>query len=191
MESGYSDISYLKVGTPRQQLVWRALTEHQVMTKLSGFSPALVSTICVGLDKAGSDLDILCCHQEEGKLRRLLKDHFGGYPKFYIRKRRSELAELVCTFLLEGFEIEIFSSTQPVEQQNGFRHFRQMQRIIELGGEAIRKKIMEFRYKGHKTEPAIALALGLEGDPYQAVMELENFSDKTLKVMIVRAAGES
>lgn len=105
---------------------------------------------------------------------------------FSLRQRSAPLRGIVCSFCLEGFYIETFCSKEPVAEQNGFRNFRQMQRIIRLGGEPARRRIVAYRHKGLKTEPAIAAALGLQGDPYQAVLELEVENDKKLVERIKR-----
>ncbi|MGL5579695.1 MAG: DUF4269 domain-containing protein, partial [Cetobacterium sp.] len=43
-----------------------------------------------------------------------------------------------------------------------------------------RQKIIELKKDGMKTEPAFAFLLKLEGNPYDKILELENYSDYEL-----------
>jgi hypothetical protein len=45
-------------------------------------------------------------------------------------------------------------------------------RILLEKGEAFRSQIVELKRQGMKTEPAFALLLGLEGDPYLELLKL-------------------
>jgi hypothetical protein len=44
-------------------------------------------------------------------------------------------------------------------------------RTLEREGEGFREKIRSLKASGIKTEPAFALLLGLESDPYSAILE--------------------
>lgn len=46
-------------------------------------------------------------------------------------------------------------------------------KILEQQGEEFRKEILELKERGYKTEPAFALLLGLQGNPYEALLQLE------------------
>jgi len=46
-------------------------------------------------------------------------------------------------------------------------------KILEQEGKQFRKKIIALKEQGYKTEPAFATLLGLEGNPYEALLELE------------------
>ena len=46
-------------------------------------------------------------------------------------------------------------------------------KLLAQHGEAFRQQIVSLKRQGYKTEPAFALALGLEGDPYLALLTLE------------------
>ena len=64
-------------------------------------------------------------------------------------------------------------STQ-LEQQFGFRHHVVMARLINLVGDIFREKVRDLKLAGKKSEPAIADILGLNGDPYESVAELND-----------------
>ncbi len=57
-----------------------------------------------------------------------------------------------------------------------------------LGGDAFRTAVMERRRGGLKTEPAFAAVLGLAGDPYSALLDVEARSDADL-VRLLNGAG--
>ena len=53
-------------------------------------------------------------------------------------------------------------------------------RILQLANVAFREEIKALKQRGVKTEPAFTQLLDLPGDPYQAVLDLENYSDEQL-----------
>jgi len=55
-----------------------------------------------------------------------------------------------------------------------------MARLINLGGDIFREKVRDLKLAGKKSEPAIANILGLIGDPYESVAELNDLSDGEL-----------
>ena len=46
-------------------------------------------------------------------------------------------------------------------------------KLLQKGGHLFRRRVMELKTRGIKTEPAFALVLGLQGDPYEALLTLE------------------
>jgi hypothetical protein len=76
----------------------------------------------------------------------------------------------------------------PVEQQRGWRHFVVERRLLALGGEDLQEAVLAQRRRGMKTEPAFAAALGLNDDPYLALLDLGEQDDETL-VSVLRVAG--
>ena len=66
------------------------------------------------------------------------------------------------------------------------RHFRIEERLLALNPD-LRPKVLELKRQGMKTEPALAKVLGLPGDPYEAILRLEDLDDPALQAMI-RAA---
>ena len=62
-----------------------------------------------------------------------------------------------------------------------------MARLVNLGGDIFREKVRDLKLAGRKSEPAIADILGLIGDPYERVAELNDLSDGEL-VRLMRDA---
>jgi GNAT superfamily N-acetyltransferase len=91
---------------------------------------------------------------------------------------------LVASFSSEGLALEVFCQDLPVTQQHAFRHMVIEGRLLVLGGEALRDKIVALKRAGTKTEPAFAAVLGLSGDPYAALLRLEAYSDARLVALL-------
>ena len=60
-------------------------------------------------------------------------------------------------------------------------------RLLRLGSRALRDRVVALKRSGMRTEPAFAQLLGLGGDPYRAVLELEGESDEALRDRLRRA----
>jgi hypothetical protein len=84
----------------------------------------------------------------------------------------------------------VFGQALPVERQAAYVHLLQTHRVIQLGGEPWRSAIQKLKSNGIKTEPALAQLLGLTGDPYQAVLQLQNHDDESL-IAIITAASQN
>ena len=72
---------------------------------------------------------------------------------------------------LGSFVFEIFGQNLPTEEQNAYRHMIKEHSILLEKGEEFRKQIIALKLRGIKTEPAFADLLGLEGDPYKAILD--------------------
>lgn len=142
--------------------------------ELSGFDPVLVGTIPIDIDVPGSDLDILCCWQDAEEFCTVLKRLFSTQEGFCIRMEsiRGQIS-VIASFILEGWEVEIFGQNIPTRQQMGYRHMLVEERIVKERGDQFRHAVRSLKMQGIKTEPAFAQLLGLGGDPYLALLELE------------------
>jgi hypothetical protein len=96
---------------------------------------------------------------------------------------------VIASFEAEGWQFEIFGQARPVAEQQGWRHFLVEQRLLAIGGPWLRTAVMAKRREGAKTEPAFAAALDLQGDPYQALLELEHWPDRALAELIATASN--
>lgn len=47
--------------------------------------------------------------------------------------------------------------------------------LLKTYGDPFRERIIQLKKQGIKTEPAFAQLLGLKGDPYLALLDLEKF----------------
>jgi len=183
----WRDPSYLLRGTERQRAAYRLLRELRLFEDLRDYTPVLVGTIPLGIDVAGSDLDIVCEVQvpEMETFTRRVTAAFGHQPDFHLkRKRINGLPTVVAGFTAstEGytFPVEIFGQPRPVTAQNAYRHMVVEARLLALGGEPARRAIRRLKQQGLKTEPAFARYFRLEGDPYQTLLELAALDDEAL-----------
>lgn len=168
----FTDIAYLQQGNTRQRETYAVLKDNQVMERLQLFSPVLAGTIPIGVDITGSDLDILCCFTDPVHFAEVVKTGFKQETGFKIRTQSMPggLA-VIAGFFCDAFEIEVFGQRLPVQQQYGYRHMLVEYALLQRFGASLRQEVIELKKRGYKTEPAFARALGLEGDPYEALLQ--------------------
>ncbi|WP_375417239.1 DUF4269 domain-containing protein [uncultured Hymenobacter sp.] len=170
-------------GTPRQRAAYHALRRLGIWLTLGAFQPVLVGTIPLGIDIATSDLDVICAvHPDQlPQFERLLRQHYGRLPGFQLARATGRTQDsLVSNFRFGGFEIEVFGQDLPTDQQNAFRHLVVEQALLQAGGAAWRQAVRGLKQRGLKTEPAFAQLLGLTGNPYEALLTLENHTPAEL-----------
>ena len=71
-----------------------------------------------------------------------------------------------------------------MQLQAAFRHYQIMKRLVDVGGNEFIEQVRHLKEAGFKTEPAICHVLGISGEPYTAVLELEQWSDTELKACL-------
>ena len=155
---------------------------------LSAYDARLVGTWPIGLALADSDLDIVCQARDLDAFARLLWARFSHWPDFALRQWTGGDRALIASFTAHGWPVEIFASSVPVDEQAGWVHFHVERRLLDLGGAALRQAIMALRNQGLKTEPAVAAALNLTGNPYAALIDLAEQDDAHL-IALLAAVG--
>lgn len=158
-----------------------ALVKSGLMDKLAKFSPTVVSTIWVELDTKTSDIDIVCSYSDADKFITEATSFISNFSQSAIHKNEDRV---LASFHFEDFLFEIYASQQATTQQTAYRHFKIMQRLVALNQIELPAKIRELKTQGLKTEPAIAKLLKLEGDPYEAVLSLEDLNDQQLSELL-------
>lgn len=165
-------IEYLKEGNERQKLAYQTLVTHQIFENLSAFSPILTGTIPINIDIETSDLDIICYWTNKAEFIEKLKQLYGNKAQYQLSDGASISQDtVVCNFLINDFEIEIFGQNIPTQHQNAYLHMLIEHEILQEKGENFRKQIIALKQKGLKTEPAFAKLLNLTGDPYLALLQ--------------------
>ncbi len=181
----WNDISYLKRGNHRQRQAYAALHSLDIFNRLAAYSPVLVGTVPLSIDIFESDLDVLCYAQDLTAFAALLPELYRWKTNFEMKTRVIRgVPSVVAGFEHAGVPVEIFAQAVPVEQQNGYRHMIVEYRLLTLGGEEMAESIRQLKQDGLKTEPAFAQYLHLDGDPYQALLDLENLDDAALQKLI-------
>lgn len=166
----------------------QALQATRLLDLLHPYDPHVAGTPPLGLDLPSSDIDILCHAADTIAFTRVVWEALAGMTGFSMHQWTGGGRPVVAAFKAQGWSFEIFASLQPVAEQAGWQHFLVERRLLALGGELFRSRVMHHRQVGSKTEPAFAAALGLAGDPYQALLQLQRQSDGDLAA-ILAAAG--
>lgn len=167
-------LDHLRDGSPRQQAAYATLRAHRVLESLQAYDPILVGTIPIGIDLPGSDLDIICHCADLEAFSQALHTHFAHAPGWQVRTVDVRgVWAVVANFHLDGFAVEVFGQDIPTRTQLGYRHMVVEHALLQRLGAAFRDQVLAYRREGLKTEPAFARALGLEGDPYLALLQFE------------------
>jgi len=142
------------------------------MPLLGGYTPVLAGTFPLDIAVVGSDLDILCYWKDAEAFKKDLAQHFSGFDGFTLREAIiNNQKSIITNFFADGMEIEIFGQNIPATQQFGYHHMVIEYQILQQEGVDFKRKIIALKQSGIKTEPAFAQLLGLDGDPYHALLE--------------------
>ncbi|HBS46284.1 MAG TPA: DUF4269 domain-containing protein [Paenibacillus sp.] len=177
----WRNVNYLIHGTAVQKEVYNLLTELKIMNLLTDYNPLLVGTIPLGIQVEDSDLDIICEVYDPVKFKSLVVRFFGAMEGFVRESRGVQvIPRTKINFMAKGWPIELFGQPRRTELQNGYLHMIVEAEILAQMDDDFRERIILLKTSGWKTEPAFAKALGLEGDPYEALLELEKLSRSEL-----------
>ncbi|MCD9856069.1 DUF4269 domain-containing protein [Epilithonimonas sp. JDS] len=168
-------LEYLKNGSEIQRRIFQVLENHQIFQKLKKYNPILAGTFPIGINIDGSDLDIILETDDFETLKKLLIKEFQNQEQFSINLTEiNEVESLICKFQMEEFPVEIFAQDQPTDRQNAYLHMIKEFEILEKEGDEFRRKIIELKKQGLKTEPAFAKLLGLTRDPYIELLKYQS-----------------
>jgi hypothetical protein len=145
--NGATQMSYLEM-----------LRTTGVLEALSAFAPRVAGTPPLGIALPDSDIDILCYAPDAIAFTTAAWTAFSRQARFSIRQWTTGEQAVICTFQIGGWDVELFGSSLPVDQQAGWRHFEVERRLLQLGGENLRQRVMYYRRRGLKTEPAFTAA---------------------------------
>ena len=168
----FLNITYLQFGNKKQQMVYQVLVENKIMEKLSTYTPILVGTIPIHIDIETSDIDIICDVEDKNQFIEVLVNYFQHMKGFKVAKN-DVFDAITANFYMEDFEFEIFGQNVESVQQNAYQHMLIEHNLLMENGEQFRQEIIELKRQGLKTEPAFAKLLGLDGNPYEALLKLE------------------
>ena len=186
MEIPWQDISYLLEGGKRQREAYRALRSLRVFRLLCDYSPVLVGTIPIAIDIDESDLDIVCKAVDLAAFEQRLTEAFSQWQGFCTKNKSvMGVPSVVASFLHAGFRIEIFAQPRPVTEQNAYRHMIVEARLLAIGGEETRREIQRLKRSGLKTEPAFACYFKIDGDPYEALLQMSRLSVDELRERVI------
>ena len=166
-------LDYLAQGNPRQRSAHALLTAGcwDALERLCQ-DLALVSTVAIGLDRPGSDLDILCQHPDPARLAALLREQ--GWTASDKGHQVWLLEQTLTGPDQARWPVELYVTQAPLETLNGWRHLSLMAALLGHFGHDFYQAVLRLRLEaGLKGEAAICRLLGLGGDPYAALLTLE------------------
>lgn len=177
-------LDYLAHGNPRQRSAHALLTTG-VWDELAAqcADMALVSTLAIGLDRPGSDLDILCQHPDPAEFAATFAEQgwqaSAKGDNIWLLERTFACLDQSCA--VSGchqsdarWPLELYVTPAPIETLNGWRHLTLMAALLQRFGDAFYREVLRLRLEeGLKGEAAICRLLGLAGDPYEALLTLE------------------
>lgn len=167
----FKDIVYLKTGSVIQQRSYNLLTKFSIMELLMPYNPILIGTIPLDIALAGSDLDIACEVYDLVEFEKFCLENFKNHKDYRFKVKSLRGKEVgIANFKIADMPVELYAEGRPVVDQYGYRHLIKEFEILEKFGVDFKKQIMEFKSKGMKTEPAFAKLLGLQGDPYESLL---------------------
>lgn len=179
----------LAAGTPRQREAVATLRALGLFDLLAAFEPILAGTVPLDIDIEGSDLDILCRAADFDALERALHP-YRLQPGFAVQRTVvRDRPTLLASWTNTTFPIELFGQNRSILEQEGYRHLIVEARLLSIGGDVLRAEIRGLKRAGLKTEPAFAEWLGLAGDPYDALLELEGWGDAELRALVSGAGS--
>ncbi|MCO4206249.1 DUF4269 domain-containing protein [Aeromonas taiwanensis] len=169
-------LDYLARGNPRQRSA-HALLGDGLWDELGPLCSdlALVSTVAIGLDRPGSDLDILCQYPKPASLAATL-----AAQGWQVRSKGEQVWIAEQTRRGpdgQSWPLELYITSASLERLHGWRHLSLMAALLAHFGEPFHQEVRRLRLEdGLKGEAAICRLLGLSGDPYTALLTLEGRS---------------
>lgn len=173
-------IDYLTRGNARQRLCHQILVKHKILEVLKDFDPVVIGTIPIEIDIEGSDIDIACQTDDLILFSNFTLKKFSYYPSFTDNLQESSYS---ASFNIDNIPVEIYAEPTPVEQQNGYRHMLIEKRLLDIGTDSFRDKIIDLKKQGYKTEPAFGKLLKME-NPYLELLYLEELNDTELQKIL-------
>lgn len=171
----FENLDYLKNGNTLQKQVFEVLGKYQIMDLLQEFDPILVGTFPININIENSDLDIICYWKNKSEFISYLKNQFQKHKKFSIEDQiHSDRETIVSNFIIDGFEVEIFTQNIPTKSQYAYRHLLIEHEILNAKGENFRQQIIKLKKEGFKTEPAFCKLLGIDGNPYENLLHYKS-----------------
>lgn len=159
------------------------LTELQLPERLLHYEATIIGTPPLGVDIESSDIDIACTANDPDQFKSDTARLFGHFTAFRIADLHElEVPAVRATFTAGDWTIDLFCQAIGIDLQHGVRHFRLEQRLLRIRP-GLREQVLCLRKAGLKTEPAFAKVLGLDGDPYAAMLGVENHTDAQLAAL--------
>lgn len=177
----WMDIEYLLKGNEIQKKAYKAISKLNIFEILKDYDPILVGTVPIEIDIVGSDLDIICKVYDIKSFKSLLSEKFGMCENYFLKEKFENSERIVvANFYYMEFEFEIYAKSAPTITFNSYRHMVIEDRIFGLLGDGFQDEVVKLKNSGLKTEPSFATLLGLEGDSYEELLKLMDYTDQEI-----------
>jgi hypothetical protein len=153
---------------------------------LKGLPWSFAGTPPLGIDIPGSDIDVICSVSDLGAFAQRIWGSCSERAGFRMWQWADGDKNVVATFEAKGWRFELFATLHPLATQVAVRHVEIEARLLIRGGKQFKTAVQAARLGGLKTEPAFAAVLGLEGNPYQALLDLHSMKDEQLNDLFSR-----
>ncbi|ATZ66950.1 DUF4269 domain-containing protein [Acinetobacter haemolyticus] len=161
------------------------ISQLKILDNFKPFEIQIIGTPPLEINIESSDIDFIC-HYTEAQLNDLKKclRKYKNLDQWALKLCSKKPKVYICTFSYLNWDVEIYCSTQPISEQYGYRHFQVEKRLLKLANTHFKQHILMLKQKGLKTEPAFAIALSLNGNPYIAMSDLFFASDQELLTLL-------
>lgn len=168
---------------------FQALKKSELLRIFRDCDPLVAGTFPLGLEVSDSDIDLLLFSNDLSDLEERLKNSCSQFKNFSLQSLFiKKIPSLICRFEYEDLPFEVFAQPIPTAKQDAQRHLVVEERLLKLGGAALRARVQEQRRLGFKTEAAFINALGLVvSDPFERLLEMSSFSDLELNQILFPA----
>lgn len=161
--------------------VWQAIQDSRVLEIFSDYDPLIAGTFPLGIANNKSDVDVLLTLKDSADINifaSFCQKHFGRFNNYCLNQHDNidTIPTVILNFDFAGVPFEVFAQARPSVQQKAYLHYLVEERLLKYGGESFRKKVIEARNRGLKTEPAFAEVLGLTRDAYKALLEAQKYT---------------
>jgi hypothetical protein len=165
--------------------IFSSLKELKILEDFKKNKPLIAGTFPLGLAVHNSDIDVIMASVDLDQIKLELTSQYSQFKNFRIKTEfiKNELS-LICNFNFQEIAFEIFVQRIDSVKQTAYRHFLIEERLLKLGQNLLSEKIKVYRKQGLKTEPAFTKALGLHGDAYQILLDLQRKSESELKLLL-------
>ncbi len=144
----------------------------RIFEVLNDFSPMLTGTIPIEVDLPSSDLDIICEFQDSSRFEFRIAENYDSQMGFELhRTQKQGLNTIIARFQHHSFDIEIFGQPLKVTKQMAYRHMIREHEVLQSKDESFRLEVIDLKKQGFSTEAAFAKLLGIEGDPYEGLLD--------------------
>ena len=169
------------INIEKDSKVMTFLKKSELFSLFKEYNPCISGTRPLGIHLLNSDLDVLLSSDRPEEVIDKSYNCFGKLENYSQRMTEHQgLKSIVINFEFDGLPIELFCQNKSVYCQQANLHFLIEGRLLKVFGNSLKKKVLNLKENGIKTEPAFEKLLNLQV-PYKSLIELQKCSDKELR----------